>query len=164
MKSYLDNSEIIYCLNEYLPKKTKTRLLATSKKFNILTIKNYRNKMLLLDLSPLNLIKMFVQYNYFTFYDIFRSFKLFKNVRTRFHHWNNIHWNLVITFLIYRYIIQEYNSHVFFQQPFLIYNGYFNNILIINIDEIFKKNLVIQEVYNIVKRYHHRNIRELILL
>jgi len=158
MKSYLDNSEIIYCLNEYLNKKTKTRLLATSKKFNIFTIKNYREKMLLLDLSPLNLIKMFVQYDYFTFYDIFRSFKLFKNVRTRFHHWNNIHWNLVITFLIYRYIIQNDS------QPLFIYNRYFNYILIINIVEIFKKNLVIQEVYNVVKRYHHRNIRELILL
>ena len=162
-KNYLNHPEIICCLNNYLSKKCKTILLAVSKDIHgYLDIPSYHNKMILLDTSPLKMIKMFIDY-YPTskFNDMFRSLKLFKYTRTRFHHWNKIHWNLVTTFLIYRYTVYEYYD----DYPFLwSYFGYINELVIMDIYSNYEPGVSIYEIYNVVNKYNHLPNRGMILL
>ena len=158
-KIYLDNPDVLNCLNDYLPKKTASVLLGVSKIMKEYIVpKKYRHKMLLLDTSDLAKIKIFIDWNGMdcTFYEVFSNLKRFRYVTTRIHHWNNYHWAFLFTFVIYRYI--RY-SPLPFMDPYRLY-------ISIDLDNFLEILLPIDitNVYNTCVQFPSRNMPELIML
>jgi hypothetical protein len=164
----MNNLEVIYPLNDYLPQKSKCILRAVSRIFReLLVLKNYRHTFLKLDVSMLNIIKMYVDSapDICRFYDLVDSLRLFRYCAKRYHHWNKIHWNYVYTFLIYRYL--KYEHYLDTERPFMFYYTYFVvPELIVDIYTHFNENNLcdIKSIYRIVNIHNQQNTQDLIFI
>ena len=164
----LDSPIILVNINEFITKKTCARLFAVSKIMkNYLKLKQFK----LLDTSDLSKIKMIInsdlEINFMIFIQTFKIFRYtLKSKMVRFHIWNEKHWNLVVSFLIYRYIFREYQfSFIEDDEPFMFkYQGFIKTELIECIYSNFKPDMSIFEIYNFVKKFANNHYRELILL
>ena len=166
----LDNPIILVNINGFITKKTCARLFVVSKIMKVyLFLKQYP----MLDISDLAKIKMIInsdaEVDFLSYMQTFKKFRYTFAPRTtmiRFHSWNKTHWNLVITFLIYRYISKEYQyDFIENDDPFMFrYSGYLKNELIECIYLNFKTNMSIYEIYQIVKQFDNNRYRELILI
>jgi hypothetical protein len=160
----MENPIILHSLNDYINKKTATRLKVVSKLFYYyIKPKNYRENFLKLDTSDLAKIKMFADYGIESFYIFMLSLKTFKYISTRFNCWNNTHWSYIVTYLVYRYLIFEYSEeYIENEQPFMYnYYGYINTDLIYRTH--YTKYICIYELYEKINKYNHYRYRELIL-
>lgn len=167
---FLDNPAILININAFITKKTCARLFAVSKVMKIyLFLKQYP----LLDISDLSKIKMIInsdfEVNFLSFMKTFKKFRYTfapKTTMIRFHSWNKTHWDLVVTFLIYRYISKEYQyDFIENDEPFMFrYSGYIIYELIECIYSNFKTCMSIYEIYNLVKQFDNNRYRELILI
>jgi hypothetical protein len=170
---FLDNPAVLININAFITKKTCARLFAVSKVMkNYLFLKQY-NLLDKLDTSDLTKIKMIInselEVNFLSFMKTFKMFRYTYAPRTtmiRFHSWNKNHWNLVVTFLIYRYISREYQyDFIENDDPFMFrYSGYIIYELINCIYSNFKTDMSIYEIYNLVKQFDNNRYRELILI
>jgi hypothetical protein len=165
--------EIVHALSIFLNrtsgyKKTSVILRCVSKDFyKHIQLKNYYPLMKKLDLSTLNVIRMFVDSGIsLAFNDIMKSMKFFKNNITKFYRWNKMHWCYLLTFIIYRYIKLEYEDEfIENDEPFLFHYQRFIDWEFYEIlYKLVNNNSSIKDIYKIVKKYHIRKIRELILI
>ena len=147
----LDNLEILMPLNDYLLCKTAIILRCVSKNCKyIIKPRKFYSLLKQLNFSDLNMIKMFVDSGkHLVFNDIMKSLRLFKNNITKFYRWNNIHWSLLLTFLIYR------DKHY--------HERFINSELKLKLIEV-GFNLNIKVIYKTVKEVPLKKIRELILI
>ena len=165
----MESPGVLCSLNDYLSIKSAVRLMCCSKmcksyirrkKYNLHTLFVYKN----LYMSDLVKIKLFVDNvpHSHRFIDILPKLKIFKNVHKKFHHWNRIHWNLVVVYLCYRYRELEYEDFLEGNEPFM-YN-YYHYVPLNLIVEMFNVPFCIYKMYNIVKENEVNKYRELIMI
>jgi len=165
----MNSLEVITPLNEYLSNKDKAHFKTICKLYNkTLTLKKYSHTFLKLHVTDLIKIKMFVEYSlsHITFYDILFNLKAFRFSQRYFHHWTKIHWNLILTFLAYRYFTHEYYiSYIQDNNPFMYsYTMYFNNLLILDLFTHCNTDSTIYDIYKIVCKYEYMSFRDIILI
>jgi hypothetical protein len=169
---YLDNPVILININAFITKKTCARLFAVSKVMkNYIFLKQYSlNKLNISDLAKIKMIiNSEIEVNFLSFMQTFKKFRYTfapKTTMIRFHSWNKTHWDLVVTFLIYRYISKEYQyDFIENDEPFMFrYSGYIIYELIECIYSKFKTDMSIYEIYNLVKQFDNNRYRELVLI
>ena len=160
----MEDPGVLIPLNNYLDKRTEIMLNAVSKTTNkIIKLRTYNIDKL--NLSYLNLIKMFVRSKYnITFKEIKHLIKPFKYGIA---HLSQIHYNLFFTFLIYKYIYYEYTTY---NEDFMDnYKWCINKNLINEIKEYISSinidNLDLKVIYSIVNRYNFNwTYQELIMI
>ena len=160
----MEDPGILIPLNNYLDKRTEIMLNAVSKTTNnCIKLRSYRIDKL--NLSYLNLIKMFVRSKYnITFKEIKHLIKPFKYATG---HLTKIHYNLFFTFLIYKYIFYEY--FIYIEEFMDNYKWCINYNLIKEIkDYIYSiniDNIDLKVIYSIVNRYNFNwTYEELIMI
>ena len=168
----LDNPGILINLNGHLNKKTCIILLSVSKIMKeYIILKDYTQLVKKLNFSELNLIKIIITSDLdVNFLQVMEKFKIFKytikSKKIQFHNWRQKHWDLVTTFIIYRYIIKEYEyNFIEDDEPFMYhYRGYIKNKIIEFIYCNFEK-CDLNFIYNVVKKIGgNQNHRELIMI
>ena len=150
----MDNPIILQSLNNYLLKKTATRLNAVSKITRYYIVpKKFFNSIKKLDTSDLAKLQMICKYdsnlNNVGLY--IRSLRAFRYSK----YWNVYHWHLIFTYLIYNYIVNEYQYSFIEDDESFLYN--YEEILgmnmIIYIYKNFDYSKNIYYYYNLISKF-----------
>jgi len=160
----MENHEIIECFNKHLKKSVLMRLKCCSKTlYKSIKLKPFN--MHKLNWSDLNILKTIVllpdcnsyfdNVDYYKFARIYPYLKAFRNIQTT--GWKKNHYNYLITFCIYKYIVMEFGLLHF--HPYLSVYGYdlpnqlIDEIIDLHINHPYQ--LTIENIYSIVNKYDY---------
>ena len=163
----MDNPIVLMSLNKYITKKTAIRLKGVSKIMNHYVIpRDYSMNIQKFNFSDLNKIKMILDYSRgIKFKDICFFIKPFKfycktnyiNYYKRYCICSNcftilsqIHYNLIITFLVYRYFLGGYTEN--FLYP---YDYYLHPNLVTELYDNLENTHNINFIYKLVNKYSY---------